>query len=105
MHEETFRFWEALDAGSIPIIKAHATWEPLGIDHPIPTVASWDEVGTLLSELTADAVGGGAGESDNSVDGGSKIDQLQRTVSAWYQAFKQAHAAEFAAVISQVCWD
>ena len=69
--------WEALEAGSIPIIKAHASWAPLGDDHPIPTVKSWDEAGALLAELS-----GGAG-------GVGTIDDLQRDVSAWYQKLKQ----------------
>jgi len=56
---ETFRAYEALEAGCIPIVERRP-----GLDyytdllgpHPIPTVTSWDEAARLIARLDADEV-------------------------------------------------
>lgn len=39
--KESFRVFEALEAGSIPVIKGGAEWTPLGPDHPLVVVRDW----------------------------------------------------------------
>ena len=52
---ETFRMWEALEAGAVPILDATSPhgdqdyWPFILGDHPLPVVADWSRVGELLS--------------------------------------------------------
>lgn len=54
---ESFRAWEALEAGAIPIVERRPGYdyfrEWLG-DHPLPTVTSWREAPTLIASLRRD---------------------------------------------------
>lgn len=59
---DSFRVWEALEAGCLPIVDSHATntpepgfWEYLlGNDIPFPIVNEWSELPMLLPQLLAD---------------------------------------------------
>jgi hypothetical protein len=79
-NEETFRLWEALESGSIPVIKNSTAWTALH-EHPLPVVSNWKEVRDFLQLL------GGHSE---------QIDDLQLRVSSWWRRFKQEHQANFA---------
>lgn len=52
---ETFRMWEALEAGAVPILDATSPhgdqdyWPFVLGDHPFPVVADWSRVGEILS--------------------------------------------------------
>jgi hypothetical protein len=81
-NEETFRLWEALESGSIPIIQNSTAWTPLQQKpHPLPVVSHWSEVKDFLQVL-----GGHANE----------IDGLQLRVGNWWRRFKKEHQAAFA---------
>lgn len=53
---ETFRMWEALEAGAVPILDATSPhgdldyWPFVLGDHPFPVLADWSQVATILSE-------------------------------------------------------
>lgn len=57
--QECFRMWEALQAGSIPILDASTPdriddgyWPPLlGADHPLPVLQNWSDIGTIMQPL------------------------------------------------------
>jgi len=77
---ETFRIWEALEAGSIPVIKEGHAWERLDSDHPLIVVPSWSaaSIETALSpfhrmRLTGDD---------------AAIDAYQHRVATWWLRFK-----------------
>jgi hypothetical protein len=62
---DTFRVWEALEAGCIPVVDAFSTvyrepgfWDDLLAleGEPFPVVQNWSEFPALLDELTADWV-------------------------------------------------
>ena len=54
---ESHCVWEALAAGSVPVIRLSPAWEVLG-DHPLPTVANWtaQELGRLLSRPDSELI-------------------------------------------------
>lgn len=59
---DSFRVWEALEAGCLPIVDSYATATPergfweylLGNDLPFPIVEKWSELVDLLPQLEAD---------------------------------------------------
>jgi len=74
---ETFRVYEALEAGCIPIVERRPGFDYftrlLG-PHPMPSVSAWSEVMPLVTQLRN--------------NGG--LDQLQRTCGDWWQERKSA---------------
>ena len=55
---ETWRLYEALEQGCIPIVEARPTidyWRRLFGDHPIPTVRDWHEAPALIARLAPEA--------------------------------------------------
>ena len=79
---ETFRFYEALEAGSIPIFQRlpqqwdhkRSPFNALGPDCPIPQFESWDKAADFILELQK--------KSDN------ELDQLQKTIVDFWMNFK-----------------
>jgi hypothetical protein len=73
---ETWRFYEALEAGAIPITERRVTLdyyrELLG-PHPVPTFRNWDAAARFARDLL--------GRPD-------KLDALQAEVSGWWSAHK-----------------
>lgn len=74
---DSYRLFEALEAGAIPIILISSAFQPydyyknlLG-EHPIPTFSSWQEVKLFLDNISITA-----------------IEQLSEKVSKWYANFK-----------------
>ena len=74
---DTYRFFEALEAGAIPLIlKSHA-WQPYSYyeillgKHPIPTFSSWKQAKHFLECIDPDS-----------------IEMLSQEVNRWYAAFK-----------------
>ena len=74
---DTYRLFEALEAGAIPLIlKSHA-WQPYSYyeillgKHPIPTFSSWKQAKHFLECIDPDS-----------------IEMLSQEVNRWYAAFK-----------------
>jgi Exostosin family len=74
---ETWRFYEALEAGCIPIIEArpwmHYHKRLLG-SHPIPTVYYWSQAGNLIKAMSKDS---------------ERLKILQRQIAGWWTQCKQ----------------
>jgi hypothetical protein len=100
-NEETYRVWEALEAGSIPVVKRSRAWKPLGLDHPLYVVESWDELPRLLEaamQKSTDSIGrGGAGEVRSAF-----IDGLQAKVARWWRDKKASFQAQCARQMAPV---
>ncbi len=90
---ETFRLWEALEAGAIPV-----TVEPgaerdffaelaVPLACPIPRLASWEELPALLRRLDANA---------------SWADELQAKISTWYAQYLHFTAGDIARLIGRL---
>jgi hypothetical protein len=83
---ESFRVYEALEAGSIPIVEKRWTldyFRMLWGEHPIPTVRSWAEGRDLIQRMAADPDG---------------LDALQERCLTWWADYKRGYrdeAAEF----------
>jgi hypothetical protein len=72
---ETFRVYEALEAGCIPLVekrKGYDYYRALLGPHPMPTVANWDEGAAVLRSLK---------------DGGG-LQPLQRACGDWWKTYK-----------------
>lgn len=55
-HPESFRVYEALEMGSIPVIERDDYWAGLlGADHPLPTVDVWPQLPELVRGMDLDA--------------------------------------------------
>jgi hypothetical protein len=73
---ETWRLYEALELGCIPLVERRATldyYAGLFGTHPLPTFGSWRSAADASSALLADP---------------DALDGLQRTVSAWWEGEK-----------------
>jgi len=72
---ETFRVYEALEAGCIPIVERRIAFDYyndlLGA-HPLPTVSDWTEVREFVSSKTLE-----------------DLECLRRSCELWWQAFKR----------------
>jgi hypothetical protein len=82
-NEESFRVWEALDAGAIPVVRAGPTWEGLGA-HPLPTVERWEDLADLLLSFRTDTA-----------EGRTRVAALQAEVAAWWRATEARFQALF----------
>ena len=89
---ETFRLWETLEAGAIPV-----TLEPgaerdffaelaVPLACPIPRLASWEELPALLRQLDMNA---------------SRADELQARISHWYAQYLHYTASDIAQLIGR----
>lgn len=93
-NEESYRVWEALEAGSIPIIKSSHAWSPLQIPknngglgpHPLPTVSTWSEAVTMLKTDLPQL--------------GEEVDLLQARVMRWWKQFKAQSQHMFREVLT-----
>ena len=76
---ETWRFYEALEAGCIPIIEARP-WmhyhERLLGPHPIPTVYGWSQAARLIIALSKDP---------------ARLKALQQRIVSWWAQCKQSN--------------
>jgi hypothetical protein len=73
---ESYRVYEALECGSIPIVEKRLTldyFRHLLGDHPLPTVRSWAEARGLIAELLASP---------------EQMDALQQRCIAWWRQYK-----------------
>jgi hypothetical protein len=78
---ETFRVYEALEAGCIPIVEKRPGFDyftALLGTHPIPTVTHWMEGAALVRRLQAE----------------NTLEDLRKTCAAWWAAYKPALAAQ-----------
>jgi len=80
-HEETQAVWEALEAGSIPVIRNASAWAILG-RHPLPMVQTWDKVWITLKPLMVQET----------------MFVKRAEVQAWWQEKRSRLAATFAKV-------
>jgi hypothetical protein len=102
-NEESYRIWEALEAGSIPIIKKSRAWKPLGRDHPLPMLESWDELPQLLEALMFNSTSTSSLIRDAGGDLRSTfIDTLQEKVRVWWSAKKRSFQARCARQLAPV---
>ncbi len=84
---ETFRVYEALEAGCIPFVekrKGFDYYRALLGPHPLPTISTWAEGAALLRRLRD------AGE----------LPALQQACMAWWAAYKPRLKADLAAFLS-----
>jgi hypothetical protein len=91
---DTYRLFEALEVGAIPIIlKGHA-FQPYGYynillgNHPIPVFSSWKDAGRFMSSLT-----------DRSTI------ELSEQIRRWYQLFKVDLKVRIKEIISSAIQD
>jgi hypothetical protein len=86
---ETWRLYEAMEAGAIPLIERRLSMdyyrELLG-EHPIPTFRSWDTTARVCRGLLADPAG---------------LDSLQATIMTWWHAKKEAVRATVLECVTQ----
>jgi hypothetical protein len=70
---ETWRLYEALEAGATPIIERHARLDYfrdlLGEDHPIPTFKKWSDAAQFMRRIATDPY---------------SLDALQRAIDEWW---------------------
>jgi hypothetical protein len=73
---ETYRLYEALEAGAIPLLTRHA-WMPyhdlVMPGHPIPSFPAWSAARRFAEELLADP---------------TALDALQVHIAAWWESYK-----------------
>ncbi|MBY0508730.1 MAG: glycosyltransferase family 47 protein [Rhodospirillaceae bacterium] len=84
---ETFRVYEALEAGCIPIVEKRPGFDyftQLLGPHPMPTVTHWEDAATLVMRLKAE-------------DG---LEPLRQACAAWWATYKPALTAEVGAFIT-----
>jgi hypothetical protein len=76
---ETWRFYESLEAGCIPIIEARP-WmhyhERLLGSHPIPAVYSWSQAASLIKTLSKDF---------------GELRAMQRSIASWWAQCKESN--------------
>jgi NADH:ubiquinone oxidoreductase subunit len=86
---ETWRFYEALEAGCIPIIEArpwmHYHKRLLG-PHPIPTIYRWSQATSLVIALSADP---------------AQLKVLQQRIASWWVQYKQSNQVTIHRFISE----
>jgi len=74
---DTYRLFEVLEAGAIPIILRSHAWQPYNYyknllgDHPIPTFSSWQEAGSFLNKIDFEMT-----------------KKLSQEVNSWYAGYK-----------------
>lgn len=81
VHMETFRVYEALEMGAIPVLERRPWldyFNELFGDHPLPTVRSWSEAPALVERLRDDP---------------AALDTLQGEIVGWWSAYKRKLAA------------
>jgi hypothetical protein len=85
---ETFRLYESLEMGCIPIVERRR-WMPyydrLMPGHPLPTFSSWREARRFVEALSRDE---------------SALAECQRTVADWWQSYKVKLRNEVALFVS-----
>lgn len=86
---ETWRFYEALEAGCIPIVESRMTidyYKKLLGPHPIPTFSRWAHAASFVRALAAK-------EKD--------LDELQTEIMQWWSAKKRSLVSEVAAFVAE----
>eukprot|EP01036_Dinobryon_divergens_P029818 gene29818-38972_t len=98
---ETFRLYEALELGCIPIIVVpgvkhsnyllYKDW----VDYPGPVLGSWSELEEFMREQYPP-------DGTLSWERKQELDSLQERVMTWYSSFKQKRGTELGAAIRRV---
>jgi hypothetical protein len=88
-HLDTFRLWESLCCGCIPLIVDHRATAArlLMAPHPLPVFASWAEALEFARDALADA---------------GALDTLQSRISRWWQNYQRLIAEAMADSLSSV---
>jgi hypothetical protein len=84
---ETWRFYEALEFGCIPLIEKRLTldyYKELFGDHPIPTFSRWGEAAKFAKDLTSKP---------------QELDALQSTINDWWTDKKQSLVSTVSAFV------
>jgi hypothetical protein len=90
---ESFRLYESLEAGSIPIVEKRWTLDYFRLllgEHPIPTVRSWAEARALIKRMAADPDG---------------LNALQERCLSWWESYKRAYREQVGEFIHQRAGD
>jgi hypothetical protein len=69
---DSYRIYEALSSGGIPIIPEHWEFEPLGKHHPIPMIKAWIHLSELIESIEGSPGG---------------VDAYQARVYGWWLDF------------------
>ena len=83
---DSFRVYEALEAGCIPIVERRAHFDyftTLLGPHPIPTISTWTEAPEIIQRIQADDV----------------VERIQQACAAWWAAYKPKLTANLGAFI------
>jgi hypothetical protein len=84
---ETFRFYEALENGTIPLVERRPFrnyYADFFGKHPVPTFASWNEAANFVRTMK---------------DNHAELDALQERVTAWWRWTKEAMKADLHAFL------
>jgi len=76
VHLETYRPYEALECGTIPILEKRLTidyYRELWGDHPVPTVRSWKEAHSFIRHM---------------LENPTELDVLQQRCTTWWKLYK-----------------
>lgn len=91
MNIDTYRLFEALEAGAIPIVPKAQAWQPFNYyrlllnDNPIPSFSNWKEARSFV----------------NRTDIGTAA-ALAEEIRQWYQGYKERITAEISQTIERV---
>jgi hypothetical protein len=91
MNVDTYRLFEALEAGAIPIIPKAQAWQPFNYyrlllsDHPIPSFSNWKEARAFVNRTDIGAAAA-----------------LAEEIRQWYQGYKERITAEVSQTIGRV---
>lgn len=86
---DSFRVWEALECGSIPIVERRPGFDYFRLaygEHPLPTLQDWSEVPAIMRPLLADP---------------AAMESLRLSCGAWWQSHKQELRRRVAALIQE----
>jgi hypothetical protein len=87
---DTFRFYEAIEAGAIPILpldhNARTHLPSTYFDGPVVTVPNWKELWNVVTPLLADK---------------ARLDTLQQATMLWYKTFMGTKLQQLEGVIRQ----
>jgi hypothetical protein len=85
---ETFRVYESLEMGCIPIVERRrrmAYYDRLMPGHPLPTFASWPEAGEFVKMMSNDK---------------SKLIATQHAIAEWWYSYKAQLRSDVASFVS-----
>jgi hypothetical protein len=83
---DTFRLYEALEVGSIPIIEKSKYWKYMLKDHPLIEVSSWKEASQEINRL---------------LENNQSLEEYNIKIKLWWKSFKKKLTNEIVEKINQ----